>query len=43
MALPKVRAHLGVLGQVLHFRLTDEDDIDAELITLLRDAYRVGA
>jgi hypothetical protein len=33
----------GVLGRVLHFRLTDEEDIDAELVKLLRDAYRVGA
>jgi hypothetical protein len=33
----------GVLGRVLHFRLTDEEDIDDELMRLLRDAYRVGA
>lgn len=33
----------GVLGRILHFRLTDEEDIDAELVKLMREAYKVGA
>jgi hypothetical protein len=33
----------GVLGRILHFRLTSEDDVDPELIKLLREAYKVGA
>ena len=33
----------GVLGRILHFRLTSEDDLDPELRKLVRAAYRVGA
>ena len=33
----------GVLGRILHFRLTSEDDVDPDLIKLLREAYKVGA
>jgi Domain of unknown function (DUF5655) len=42
---PRVRKvdDYGVLGRILHFRLTSEEDVDAALIELLRDAYRVGA
>ena len=32
----------GRLGQVHHFRLESPDDVDAELETLMREAYRVG-
>jgi hypothetical protein len=31
------------MGRVLHFRLTDEEDVDPELRKLLREAYKVGA
>ena len=31
------------MGRVLHFRLTAEEDIDAGLRKLLREAYKVGA
>lgn len=33
----------GPLGRVLHFRLTSAEDIDPALMTLLREAYKVGA
>lgn len=33
----------GSLGRVLHFRLTSEDDLDADLRRLLKAAYKVGA
>jgi hypothetical protein len=32
----------GALGCVHHFRLESPDDIDAELVALMREAYRVG-
>lgn len=32
----------GRLGQVHHFRLESPDDVDVELETLMREAYRVG-
>lgn len=32
----------GRLGQVHHFRLETPDDIDAALVALMREAYRVG-
>ena len=42
---PRVRRvdDYGSLGRILHFRLTSEDDVDPELMELLREAYRVGA
>lgn len=33
----------GALGRILHFRLTDERDLDPELLKLRREAYQVGA
>jgi len=33
----------GVLGRILHFRLSNEEDIDTELVRLMREAYKVGA
>ena len=32
----------GPLGCVHHFRLESAEDIDAELVALMREAYRVG-
>ena len=32
----------GRLGYVHHFRLTSEEDVDAELENFMREAYRVG-
>lgn len=42
---PRVRKvdDYGSLGRILHFRLTSEEDVDPELMELLREAYRVGA
>jgi hypothetical protein len=42
---PRVRKvdDYGSLGRILHFRLTSEEDVDGELMALLREAYRVGA
>jgi len=42
---PRVRKidDYGVLGRILHFRLTSEEDVDPELVQLLREAYKVGA
>jgi hypothetical protein len=42
---PRVRKvdDYAAMGRVLHFRLTDEEDIDPDLRKLLREAYKVGA
>ena len=32
----------GPLGYGLHFRITRPEEIDAELETLMREAYRIG-
>ena len=42
---PRVRKvdDYAAMGRVLHFRLTDEEDIDSELVKLMREAYKVGA
>lgn len=42
---PRVRKvdDYGALGRILHFRLTSDEDVDSELMKLLREAYKVGA
>jgi hypothetical protein len=42
---PRVRKvdDYAAMGRVLHFRLTEKEDVDLELRKLLRDAYKVGA
>jgi hypothetical protein len=42
---PRVRKvdDYGSLGRVLHFRITEPNDLDAGLMRLMREAYAVGA
>ena len=45
VSYPRVRKvdDYGTLGRVLHFRITNEDDVDPTLWRLMKEAYAIGA